>query len=115
MEDALGVRLLERARDLDGQPQRVRGRDGAAEWLSFDVLQHQIVGSDVVDLADVRMVQRGNRAGLVLEPIVVLSGQPLHGDDAIEPGVARLPDFAHAPGAEQGEDFVWAEPLAGRQ
>jgi len=41
--------------------------------------------------------------------------QPLDGNDAIEAGVARLPHFAHAAGANGCEDFVGAEFFAGGQ
>ena len=55
------------------------------------------------------MIQRGDRAGFLLETRGVLALQPLDGDDAIQARVARLPHFAHAARAEGGEDLVGAE------
>jgi len=60
----------------------------------------------------VRIVQRGNGARFVLEaaPRFRISGErtgeDLDGDGSIEPRVARTVDFAHAPGAERGDDLV---------
>ena len=76
------------------------------------VLEHQIVSANVVDLADVRMIERGNRARFLFEPPAVLFGEPLHRDDAIEPRVARFPHFSHATCAEEGQDFIGTEPRA---
>ena len=39
--------------------------------VALDVLQHQIVRADVVDLADVRMVERGDRARFLVEAVGV--------------------------------------------
>jgi len=40
-------------------------------------------------------------------------GQDLERDVAIQPGIARAIHFAHAPGANQRQDFVRAESHAG--
>ena len=61
------------------------------------------------------MIERRNRARFLLEPVVVLSREALHRDDAIEPRVARFPHFPHATGTEEGKDLVGAEPRAGGQ
>ena len=42
--------------------------DAIGQRLSLDVLEHQIVSTDVVDLADVRMIERRNRARFLFEP-----------------------------------------------
>ena len=75
--------------------------------------------ADVVKVADMGMVQRGDRAGFALEslPAVVgasqLTGQDLEGDEPIQPRIASLVDLAHPARAEQPEDFVGAEPDTG--
>ena len=69
MQDVFVVRFLERRRDLDRQSERVLGRQGPMSGMSLDVLHDQVVRTDVVDLADVRMVQRGDRPGLALESL----------------------------------------------
>src|SRR5262245_64507347 len=73
-----------------------------------------------VDAADVRMVQRGEHLGFALEPGEAIGieregfGEDLQGDVAIQRGVARTIDFAHAARAERGEDLVAAETEARR-
>ena len=73
---------------------------------------------DVVDRADVGVIQRGRRARFALEPLerAGLQGhvfrQELEGDRAIEPAVLGLVDDAHAAAAEEFGDLVVRNPLA---
>ena len=77
--------------------------------------------ADVVERADVRVVQRGDGAGLALEPLLQVRigrdmlGQHLDGDGAVQAGVGGLVDLTHAAGAEGGVDLVGAEGGAGGQ
>ena len=74
--------------------------------------------SDVVQRADVRMIERRNRTRLPLEALAELrprgglSDDDFDGDGAIEAGVARLVDFPHAAFAELGDDLVRTQALA---
>ena len=74
-----------------------------------------------VDLSDVRVVQRGEDAGLPFEagqPIRVggeRRGQHLQCDVAVEPRVAGPVHLAHAAGPERAGDVVGADPCPGRQ
>jgi hypothetical protein len=62
------------------------------------------------------MVERGSRLRLLYEsPATALvgdamRGQHLDGHLAPEPRIAGAIDLAHAPGANQAEDLVGAEP-----
>ena len=66
-----------------------------------------------------RVVQRGNGAGLPLEPLLQrgVSGNMLRqhfdGDGALQAGVAGFVDLAHAPGAQEGFDLIRTERGAG--
>jgi hypothetical protein len=62
VQDASRMGGGERARDLHGEPRRFRRIHGTRQRLAFDVLQHQVVRTDVVDLADVRMIGGGDGA-----------------------------------------------------
>ena len=79
------------------------------------------MAADVVDGADVRIVQRGNRARFLLEALPRFriggerAGEHLDGDRAIEPDVARAVDLAHAARADGAEDFVRTEARADGQ
>lgn len=61
------MRRLESVRDLSCEPQRVIQRSRPCERPAFDVLQHQVIRTDVVNLANVRMIERGNCTRFVLE------------------------------------------------
>ena len=88
---------------------RLVRRQRPADRLALEVFEHQVVRADVVHLADVRVVERGDRVRLALEALEVLGGHLFDGDDAVEARVAGSIDFAHAAGADDGFDFVGAE------
>ena len=87
--------------------------------FSFEKLHHQIVGAilraNVVELADVRMVQRRNRPRLALHALFQLRrrrkmrGENFDRDRAVEARVAGAIHFSHAARAEQRLNFVWTE------
>ena len=101
---------------------RRRSVQPVRERLAFEILEHQVVelavAADVVDGADVRIVQRGNRARFLLEALPRFrirrerAGEHLDGDRAIEPRVARAVDLAHAARANRGDDFVGTKTRA---
>ena len=92
----------------------------AVERLPFEKLEDQIVelavAADVMDGADVRIVQRRDDAGFLLEALARFrigrqrAGQDLDGDRAIEPGVTGAVDLAHAARADRRDDLVGAQP-----
>ena len=75
---------------------------------------------DVVDRADVGVVQGGGGAGLAPEPLQalgilgILLGQELQGDAAAEAGVLGLVDDPHAAAAQWLQDAVVGDGLADR-
>ena len=75
--------------------------------------------ADVVDGADVRIVQRGDGARFLLEALPRFrigrerAREHLDGNRAIEPRVARAIDLAHAAGADRGDDLVRTKACAG--
>ena len=131
MHDALLVRRLQRAGDLRGVTDRVVQRQGpvaaqpVVERLALDVLHdevaHAVLLADVVERADVGVVQAGDRLPLAHEPaleVVVgrhVLGKDLDGDGAVEAGVARPVYLTHPAHAKRGLDLVWSERSAWRQ
>ena len=87
--------------------QILHGDEGAAVLLA-----------DVMNGADVGMIQGGRGPSLALEsaqrlPVASqIVRQELEGDEAMEPGVLRLVDHAHAAAAELLDDAVVGEGLA---
>ena len=127
MRHSGAMRAVERVGDLRGQLERLIERqrallDARGQRLALHVLHHHVTGAvlvaDVVEHADVRMIQRSNGAGFAFEAgaqILALGdvfGQDLDGDGAVEPGVAGFVHLAHASGADRGEDLVGAEFFA---
>ena len=130
--------LVQRADDLDGNGQRavecqattgrMAGRgslEPRRQRFAFQVL-HDEVGdaillADVVQSADVRMIELRDGACLAIEtgPELWICSERLRQhfdcDRAIESRVARAIDLAHAAGAEQRDDLVRAEASAWRQ
>src|SRR5262245_1205547 len=74
-----------------------------------------------MQVADVRMVQRGHGAGFALEPRApVRIGRKLFRQDfdrnnPVETCIPRFVDLTHAAGANEPEDLVGAKADAGRQ
>lgn len=74
MHDARVVSRRQRARDLRAVFQRLLDGQAAApeallEGLALDLLDHEVVGADVVERADVGMVERGRRPRFAFESV----------------------------------------------
>ncbi len=124
MNDAAGVRGVEAIRDFDAELEDTVERQRSARDL---VLQRPAIEqlhddeplgavlADVVDGADVWMVERRGDAGLALEPIQRLGiagqigRQELQRDLAAQTHVFGAIDDAHAAGAEALENLVMAD------
>ena len=129
VNDSGAVCPVDRGADLNGDVERLvhlqlrRTAQPVSECFPFEKLEDQIielaVAADVVDGADVRIVQRGNDARLLLEALARFgiggecAGQNLDGHRAIEPGVAGAIDLAHAARADRRDDLVGSEPGPG--
>ncbi len=72
-----------------GQLQSIFYWQRAAQWLALDVLYDQVIRTDVVQRADVRMIQRRNGPSFALEALAVRGFEDLDGDDAVEARIAR--------------------------
>jgi hypothetical protein len=111
MDDAGFVGSFQRRCYLPRDAQRFIERHGAVrdafgERRSFDQFHDQIIGTDVVERADIGMIQRRDSAGLTLEPVAELLRRKLDGHFAPEPSVGSTVDFAHSSSAESPRDSV---------
>ena len=109
MRDQLFVGRFKRARQLNRVPERLIERQWTFDLRALDVFHHEIIRSDVVKRANVRMIQRRYRACFALEAFAELCRGGLDGDDAIQSRVACLPDLAHATRSQAGKDLVRSE------
>jgi hypothetical protein len=88
------------------------GRQRAGQQLALDVLYHEIAGTLIVELADARVIERGDGAGLLFEPLGYLRVPELDGHVAVHARIARLPHLSHPARADEGHDFVKREERA---
>ena len=127
VDDALPMRLVEGVGDLGRDLQRLVERErplleAGGERLPVEMRHDEEVRAvgvaDVVDAADMRMIERRDGARLALEPRaqVGIAGdvrrEDLDGDAAIEPRVAGFVDFAHAASTQRADDFIRTETRA---
>ena len=123
VEDALGVGgvegINECERDVDdGRDIQRSARQPLLERLALEQLHRdeRWLCADVVNRADIRMIQRRGRAALALEPLDGLGiglesiGQCLDCDDAVEPCVLGSIDLAHPARSERGHHRIRAKP-----
>ncbi len=114
VDDPHGVRGRECAGDLQGKLDDFVWRQGPFHRSPLHILHHEVVRTDVVDLANVGMIERRDRACLLLEPGAVVGLETLDGHHAFQPRVAGLPDLAHTSGAQSRQDLVRTESRAYR-
>ena len=109
---------------LDGFAERKRlPGEPVGERFALQVLHDEeikaVLPADVVEGADVRMVQTRSRPGLALESLsqvgIVghMAGENFDRDGSVEPRVRGSIHFPHPTGTEVGMDFVRAEPRSG--
>ena len=91
MRDVFLVRGLQRRRNLTPQPQHFVERQRTLQRRALHELHDKVVRTDVVQRADVGMVERRHRAGLALEAFGELLLGSLDGDNAVETRISRLP------------------------
>jgi hypothetical protein len=121
MNDASTVCRFEGRSDLNRQAQYLVGRQRTVERLAFDVLEDEIPRPDVVDLADVRVVQARDRPRFFFEPAqpIGLFGdmrrKDLDSDLAAESAVTRPIHLAHPAGSERRHNFIGPESGASCQ
>ena len=127
MDDPLRVRRVQRIAHLNPEVQKCFGleRSGSDKLLERLALQqlhrHERLAlelTNVVNRADVGVVERGSRLGFAAEALQSLLivrqslGQELEGDEAIEARVLRLIHYPHAAATELFEDTIMGNCLA---
>ena len=88
VKNAAFVRRVQGVGNLARQPHSFVSSHRTAERFALEILEDEIVGSDVVDLANVWMVDRGDGARFTLKPAHILITLPLD-DGSRETPLAR--------------------------
>ncbi len=119
MNDALCVRGFESSCDLQGEGNSSRWRHGPIFMFSRDdrtavnKLHHDVVRADVINLADVGMVQRRNRSRFAFKTLGELCSTDLDCNQTIQACIFCPVHFAHAARTNSGFYSVWSELRTG--
>jgi hypothetical protein len=115
MRYALLVRGIESVANLRGILKSLIHRQWAFKWRALDVFHYQIIGTNIVELADVWMIQRTDGLGFSFESFGELFLRNLDRDIATDAGITRLPCLSHAAFPNKRDAFIWAEFVAWRE
>ena len=121
MHHSLSMRAVQRLGDLSAVAQNLVDRQRTAaqtigQRLAIEQLHDQIVLADVIERADVRMIELRDRLRFALESqlevraVGQLRRQNLDCHLTIEPCVASAVHVAHPARADRREDLVRPEP-----
>src|SRR5262245_37288076 len=118
MHDSALVRRFESVGDLAGNGERLFERDCAfpntvGEGGTFDQFEDEIVGTDIVNLANIGMIHRRDGADLALEAVAEALGGNLDRDIAPHTRITRAVHLPHAACAYRRENLVGAEAGSG--
>ena len=95
-----GAKRLEHLpRDLEAALNGQRAPAPFTERFAFHQLHHQVVGADIVERADIGVVQRRDEAHLAVESLAEALRSDFDRDVAAQPRIKGLVDLTHAAGA----------------
>src|SRR5437762_5964963 len=109
MRDALPVRGIQGVQNLYGVLDNVPDWKRSFELRPLQILDHDVIRPNVINLTNVRMVQGGDSMRLALEALAELRGGDFDCDGSIEARIARLVDLAHPASADRRYDLVGAK------
>src|SRR5262245_40625983 len=89
--------------------------DPIRQRRSFDQLHHEIIWTNIVQVADMRMIEGCDHTRFALEALRETLGGNLDRDIPAEPRIASSMDFAHAALTDERNNLVWTELLAFRK
>src|SRR5438034_2842005 len=95
--------------NLEASLNRKRAPEPIAQGVSLHQLGHQIVGADVMDGADIGMIQRGDCSNLAVESLAEALPGDLDRDLAVESRIKGLVDLAHAASSQEAENLIWPQ------
>ena len=107
MDDALLVGSVECIANLRRVLKSLSDRQRTLEYSAFDILHDQVVRPDIMQRANVGVIQGGYGVRFALESFGELFVRNLDCDNAIQPCIASFVDFAHPTSAKEREDLVW--------
>ena len=109
MDDSLRVRGIQSVQDLRGVVQGLLQRQWTLQRSAFKIFHHQIIRPNVVQMANVWVVQRGNRVSFAAKTFAEVLGGNFDGYIPAQPRIARAIHLAHTARAECGGNFIGTE------
>ena len=113
MNDPGGMRRRQAVGDLHRQIEQLLRRVRRLNGSAVDVFHDEVIRPHVIEVAQVRMIQRRDGASLAFEAVAKLLGDQLDGDRPVQPRVAGLIDLTHPSRADRRDDLIRAELGAG--
>ena len=118
MNHTLFVSLCQRIADLAGDIDRLFERNRAvveavAEGRALHHLHHEVVGTDIVNLTDVGVIQCRHCPHFPIEALVESLRRDFDGDVASHARIVRPIHFAHPAGADRRHDRIRSELFSG--
>jgi hypothetical protein len=109
------VRGFDPVNQLLNDRKRVIEVQWAAQVMAFHILHHQIVRPNIVQMADIWMIQRSDCLGFALKALRKLRGGNFDRNIAIQAWIARPIYLTHATCADKRKDLVGPQASSGRQ
>src|SRR6516162_2384603 len=111
MSDLQAMGCVQRAGDLHREFESFADRQWAhgesgRKRFAFQVLHDQVVGTDVIERANVWVAKCGDGMRFASEALAELLLRDLDGNSAVEALVARFIYFAHPARADRREDLI---------
>src|SRR4051812_29881014 len=105
MHDTLPMRFMKSIANLCGIFQRLFQGQRTCERPAFDIFHHQVTWTDVIQRADVRMVQSSHGPSLALETLGESLVRYFDRNRAVESRITSFPHLTHSPGADLRKDL----------
>jgi len=115
MRDALPMRGVQSLQNLARIVYSLFPRQWTCQRHALDELHHEVVGADVMQRADMRMIERRHGTSFPFKPFAEVGFRHFQRHGAIQASIARLPDFTHATLAQRRDQGIGTELVVRRK
>src|SRR5215831_21251579 len=97
---------------LDGKIEKSRKVAGGSDRHAVDKLHHQVIRPDIVERADIGVVERSHSPRFAIKSLSELFIGHFDGDDPTQPHVPGFVNATHPASPDGSKDLVWTELCA---
>src|SRR5258708_5222744 len=115
MRYLLAMCIVQRITNLRGIADRLIDREGAPQRRAVYILHHEVIGADIVQSADMRMIQCRDGTRFPLKMPAKPARGNLDSNFAVEPGIHCPVDRTHSARADKRFDRIRTELGARRE